>query len=186
MLRKEHKLSSWSLAGKIYPHEIGIQETPTKHRKLDSQAALPHPTRDRAAHGLRSQAWPLGHRDATMILVAYRHGLRALGLGHLGAAASGRRQARDDFRFPFDHLGIAAASRCASISLMISIERSICSVVITLIPPECSTCISRGTNIAQTFNYAAGDSHPLEHLSPMLLPILSQIEQKALVEPLCA
>jgi integrase len=25
---------------------------------------------------------------------------------HLGAAASGRRQARDDFRFPLDHLGI--------------------------------------------------------------------------------
>src|SRR5215472_2460289 len=29
-----------------------------------------------------------------------------LSLGHLGAAASGRRQARDDFRFPFNHLGI--------------------------------------------------------------------------------
>src|SRR5262249_51170388 len=29
-----------------------------------------------------------------------------LGLGHLGAAASGRRQARDHFRFPFNHLGI--------------------------------------------------------------------------------
>ena len=31
-----------------------------------------------------------------------------LDLGHLGAAASGRRQARDDFRFPLDHLGIRA------------------------------------------------------------------------------
>src|SRR5262245_32222946 len=31
-----------------------------------------------------------------------------LGLGHLGAAASWRRQARDDFRFPLDHLGIRA------------------------------------------------------------------------------
>src|SRR5262249_33840623 len=29
-------------------------------------------------------------------------------LGHLGAAASGRRQARDDFRFPLNHLGIPA------------------------------------------------------------------------------
>src|SRR5215471_17380931 len=29
-----------------------------------------------------------------------------LGLGHLGAAASRRRQARDDFRFPLNHLGI--------------------------------------------------------------------------------
>jgi hypothetical protein len=31
-----------------------------------------------------------------------------LDLGHLGAAASGRRQARDDFRFPLNHLGIHA------------------------------------------------------------------------------
>src|SRR5262249_19500652 len=29
-----------------------------------------------------------------------------LDLGHLGAAASGRRQARDDVRFPLNHLGI--------------------------------------------------------------------------------
>src|SRR5215472_11402445 len=46
-------------AGKVYPHEIDIQETHPKHRKLDSQAALPHPTRDRPANGLRPQAWPL-------------------------------------------------------------------------------------------------------------------------------
>src|SRR5262249_29536397 len=46
-------------AGKVYPHEIDIQETHTKHRKLDSQAALPHPTRGRAADGLRPQACPL-------------------------------------------------------------------------------------------------------------------------------
>src|SRR5262249_19572445 len=39
---------------------------------------------------------------------------------------------------PSTTLAFAAASRCASISLMISIERSICSVVIALIPPECS------------------------------------------------
>src|SRR6516164_9477185 len=45
--------------GKVYPHEIDIQETHTKHRKLDSQTALPHPTRDRPANGLRPQAWPL-------------------------------------------------------------------------------------------------------------------------------
>ena len=64
-------------AGKVYPHETDIQETHPKHRKLDSQAALPHPTRDRAADGLRPKAWPYGHRDATMMLVAYRHGLRA-------------------------------------------------------------------------------------------------------------
>ena len=64
-------------AGRVYPHEIDIQETHPKHRKLDSQAAIPHPTRDRAADGLRPKVWPLWGRDATMILVAYRHGLRA-------------------------------------------------------------------------------------------------------------
>src|SRR6516162_9116678 len=46
-------------AGKVYPHEIGIQETHPKHRKLDSQAALSHPTRDRPADGVRPKAWPL-------------------------------------------------------------------------------------------------------------------------------
>jgi len=30
---------------------------------------------------------------------------RSLALGHLGAAASGRRQARDHFRFPLNQLG---------------------------------------------------------------------------------
>src|SRR5262245_13090965 len=46
-------------AGKVFPHEIDIQETDPKHRKLDSQAALPHPTRDRAADGLGQKAWTL-------------------------------------------------------------------------------------------------------------------------------
>src|SRR5262249_53698652 len=46
-------------AGKVYPHESDIQETHAKHRKLDSQAALPHRARDRAADGLRPKAWPL-------------------------------------------------------------------------------------------------------------------------------
>ena len=32
--------------------------------------------------------------------------LRTLGLGHLDAVASGRRQARDHFRLPLNHLGI--------------------------------------------------------------------------------
>ena|SRR5215831_15894552 len=47
--RKVYELNSRCLAGKVYPHEIEIQETHPKHRKLDSQAALPHPTRSRAA-----------------------------------------------------------------------------------------------------------------------------------------
>src|SRR5262245_10994137 len=49
----------------------------SNHRKLDSQTALSHRARGRAADGLRSQVWSYGHRDATTILVAYRHGLRA-------------------------------------------------------------------------------------------------------------
>src|SRR5262245_1251830 len=46
-------------AGKIYPHEIDIQKTHTKHRKLDSQAALSHRARGRAPDGLRAQVRPL-------------------------------------------------------------------------------------------------------------------------------
>src|SRR5262245_30008353 len=57
--RKAYNLHSRKGAGKVYPHEIEIQETHPKHRKLDSQAALPLPTRDRAADGLRPKAWPL-------------------------------------------------------------------------------------------------------------------------------
>src|SRR6516162_4499900 len=56
---KAYKLNRRPTAGKVYRHEIGIQETHTKHRKLDSQAALPHSTRDRAADRLRSQVRPL-------------------------------------------------------------------------------------------------------------------------------
>src|SRR6516225_6372964 len=46
-------------AGKVYPHEIDIQETHLKHRKLDSQATLSHRARGRAPDGLRPQAWPV-------------------------------------------------------------------------------------------------------------------------------
>src|SRR5262245_633069 len=57
--RKAYKLNSRWPAGKAYPHEIGFQETRTNHRKLDSQAALSHRARDRAADGLCPQARPL-------------------------------------------------------------------------------------------------------------------------------
>src|SRR6516162_7694469 len=57
--KKAYRLNSRTTEGKVYPHEIDVQETHTKHRKLDSQAALPHPTRDRPADGLRPKAWPL-------------------------------------------------------------------------------------------------------------------------------
>src|SRR5262249_22285713 len=68
--------------------------------------------------------------------------LTAVGAGKLGVAS------------PSITLAFAPASRCASISFISSIPRSICSVVIALTPPECSTCNSRGTSSAQTFKYA--------------------------------
>src|SRR5262249_25481633 len=55
-------------------------------------------------------------------------------------------------------LAFAPASRLAINSSMASMARSICSSIIALTPPECSNFISRGTSIAQTFKYAAGDS----------------------------
>src|SRR5262245_25860489 len=57
--RKVFNIYSRRRAGRVYPHEIDIQETHPKHRKLDSQAAIPHRARGRAADGLRPQAWPL-------------------------------------------------------------------------------------------------------------------------------
>src|SRR6516165_11960101 len=45
--KKAYSLYSRRRAGRVYPHEIDIQETHPKHRKLDSQVALPHPMRDR-------------------------------------------------------------------------------------------------------------------------------------------
>src|SRR5215467_7250653 len=56
---KAYKLVTRCREGTFYPDEIEIQEAHSKHRKLGSQAALPHPTRDRAADGLRPKAWPL-------------------------------------------------------------------------------------------------------------------------------
>src|SRR5215467_4038570 len=43
--KKVCKLVTRPRGGTFYPDEIDIQETHAKHRKLDSQAALPHPTR---------------------------------------------------------------------------------------------------------------------------------------------
>src|SRR5262249_22195508 len=75
--KKAYKLNSPATAGKVYPDEIGIQETHTKHRKLDSQTTLSHGARGRALMDCARKHGRYGHRDATMILVAYRHGLRA-------------------------------------------------------------------------------------------------------------
>src|SRR5262245_32992500 len=57
--RNAYNLVTRRREGTFYPDEIEIQEAHSKHRKLDSQAALSHPTRDRAADGLRPQVWPL-------------------------------------------------------------------------------------------------------------------------------
>src|SRR5262249_11671962 len=54
-----HNMYSRRRAGKVYPYEIGIQETRTNHRKFDSQTALSHRARGRAADGRRSQVWSL-------------------------------------------------------------------------------------------------------------------------------
>src|SRR5262245_2074335 len=57
--RKVFKINSLQPADKVYPHEIDIQETHTKHRKLDSQATLSHRARGRAPDGVRAQVRPL-------------------------------------------------------------------------------------------------------------------------------
>src|SRR6516225_2488932 len=57
--KEAYNLYSRRRAGKVYPHEIDIQETHPKHRKLDSQATLSHRARGRAADGLCPQVWPL-------------------------------------------------------------------------------------------------------------------------------
>src|SRR5262245_35412757 len=54
-----YKLVTRPRGGTFYPDEIDIQETHTKHRKLDSQATLSHRARGRAADGLRAQVRPL-------------------------------------------------------------------------------------------------------------------------------
>ena len=72
-----HSLVTRPQGGVFYRAEIDIQETHAKHRKLESEMARSHRARGRATDGLCPQAWPLRHRDAIMIPVAYRHGLRA-------------------------------------------------------------------------------------------------------------
>ena len=64
-------------AGKVFPHEIDIQETDpsivnlTVKRRYLTQREI-----ERLMDCARKYG-RYGHRDATMILVAYRHGLRA-------------------------------------------------------------------------------------------------------------
>src|SRR5262249_44776743 len=90
--KKAYNLYSRRRAGKVFPHEIDIQETHPKHRKLDSQAALPHPTRDRAADGLRPKAWPL--RPSRRDHDPCRLSPRSAGLGGLRPAMAADRAVR--------------------------------------------------------------------------------------------
>src|SRR5262249_16877394 len=57
---------------------------------------------------------------------------------------------------PSTTLAFAPASRFANMSLISSIERSICSVVIALTPPLCSAFMSRGTSKTSSFRNTAG------------------------------
>src|SRR5262249_47945502 len=71
-------LQSASCGGLLhaYPHRSWRN---AKHCKYLScpHPALPHRPRGREAHGAARKHGRYGHRDATMILLAYRHGLRA-------------------------------------------------------------------------------------------------------------
>src|SRR5262249_4945227 len=80
----------WVQARQRWPRHAGV-------------TALPR-AQDHPAHG---QVHRNGARPVQGLLERL-----TLGLAHLGAAASGRRQARDDFRFPFNHLGIC---RCVAL-----------------------------------------------------------------------
>jgi len=85
------------LAGKVYPHEIGIQETRTNHRKLDSQATLSHRARGRAPDGLRSQAWSL--RASRRDYDPSRLSARPASLGGLRPAMAADRAVRGSSAF---------------------------------------------------------------------------------------
>jgi len=64
-------------AGKVFPHEIDIQEPPPSIVNLTvKRRYLTEREIERLMHCARKYG-RYGHRDATMILVAYRHGLRA-------------------------------------------------------------------------------------------------------------
>jgi len=76
-VQKAHRLNRRWLAGKVYPREIGIQEhSPTIVNLTVKRRYLTEPEVERLMDCAR-QYGRYGHRDATMILVAYRHGLRA-------------------------------------------------------------------------------------------------------------
>src|SRR5262249_26618057 len=107
-----------------------------------ASAALPRPP-EHSAYG------PV-HRNGARPLQGLLERL-TLALGILVPPLPGAGKLGTTSASPSITLAFAPASRCASISLMISIERSICSSVIALTPPECSNFSSFGTSMAQTF-----------------------------------
>src|SRR5262249_31133119 len=124
----------WVQARQRWPRHAGV-------------AALPR-AQEHPAHG---QIHRTGARPVQGLLERLTLALGILvpplpGVGKLGTTSAS----------PSITLAFAAASRCAIISSMISIERANCSSDIALTPPECSNFISRGTRSAQTFKYAAG------------------------------
>src|SRR5262249_45979618 len=144
-------------------------------------------------HDTRALQHYLGHKNIQHTVKVHRNGARpvqglleglTLGLGHLGAAASGRRQARDDFRFTLNHLGIRA-----SVPLRDHRLDELDGALDLLITHR---LYAAGMLDFQLFRDEHGAAlqvarralppNPLEHLAPMLLPVLRQIEQKALVE----
>src|SRR5215831_18650951 len=72
-----YKITSKPQGWQLYCDEIEVQKTHSNHRKLDSQATLPHQREIERLMDCARKHGRYGHRDATMILVAYRHGLRA-------------------------------------------------------------------------------------------------------------
>src|SRR5262249_16693159 len=103
-----------------------------------------------------------------------------LGLGHLGAAASGRRQARDDFRF----CGIRAGFPLRQY-LLNYLDTAPDLLIRHRLDPigVLDLHFTRDKHSADLqIRSRCLAPNPLERLSPMLLPVLRHIEQKALVE----
>src|SRR5262245_50163520 len=140
-------MQAWPLRASRRNHDAGrLPDSPRLRLQARQRwprhagvAALPR-AQEHPAHGALHRN---GARSLQELLA-----LTAVGAGKLGVAS------------PSITLAFAPASRCASISLISSIERSICSVVMSLIALLCSTLCSRGTSRARILRYAAGCSHP--------------------------
>src|SRR5215471_4777243 len=98
--------------------------------------------------------------------------------------ANWRRQTRDDFRFPLYYLGIRRGIALRNhlldqfqrpFELLIGHRLNPAGMLQLHLPrhQHCADLQIRSRRLAP---------HPLENFSPMLLPVLRQIEQKALVE----